>query len=159
VYFGSDDSTFYCLEPTGTLRWSYPTGSSIRTSPAVGADGSVYFGTWDGRLIALGETPAVSVPRPVPFSGLFLASPWPSPARTAESVRFRAPPGGTARLDVFDVAGRRVCRMWEGAGDGVDRRATWNLVDDAGRRVPPGVYHLLLAAGAASVSRRLVVLP
>ncbi len=38
---------------TGTLRWSYPTGAWITTSPVIGADGTVYVGSRDGNFYAL----------------------------------------------------------------------------------------------------------
>ncbi|UCG70723.1 MAG: right-handed parallel beta-helix repeat-containing protein, partial [Thermoplasmata archaeon] len=37
----------------GVLKWSYDAGSSIYSSPAVGNDGTIYLGTYDGDLIAL----------------------------------------------------------------------------------------------------------
>jgi outer membrane protein assembly factor BamB len=37
----------------GTLRWSYTTGGSVQSSPAIGADGTVYVGSDDGKLYAL----------------------------------------------------------------------------------------------------------
>ena len=38
---------------TAALRWQFDTGSLISSSPAIGADGAVYFGAWDGKLYAL----------------------------------------------------------------------------------------------------------
>eukprot|EP01046_Picozoa_sp_COSAG06_P081803 COSAG06_NODE_28913_length_565_cov_1.886266_1_plen_103_part_10 len=39
--------------PPGALQWNYTTGSLVRSSPAVGADGTVYVGSDDGKLYAL----------------------------------------------------------------------------------------------------------
>jgi len=50
----------------GTLKWVSPTGGSIVSSPAIGADGTVYVGSEDGRVYA------------VPGSaGLATNAPWP----------------------------------------------------------------------------------
>jgi len=38
---------------TGTLKWSYTTGNSINSSPAIGADGTIYVGSEDGNLYAI----------------------------------------------------------------------------------------------------------
>ncbi|MGA1839652.1 MAG: PQQ-binding-like beta-propeller repeat protein [bacterium] len=37
---------------TNYLKWSYTTGASILSSPAIGSDGTVYVGSSDGRLYA-----------------------------------------------------------------------------------------------------------
>lgn len=39
--------------PTLTNKWSVPLGGRSDSSPAIGADGTIYFGTWEGNLLAL----------------------------------------------------------------------------------------------------------
>ena len=42
---------------TGLKRWDFVTGDMVYSSPALGADGTVYFGSYDGNVYALnGET-------------------------------------------------------------------------------------------------------
>ncbi|MCH7760946.1 PQQ-like beta-propeller repeat protein, partial [candidate division TA06 bacterium] len=38
---------------TPTLKWTFITGSSIRSSPAIGADGTIYIVSQDGYLYAI----------------------------------------------------------------------------------------------------------
>jgi len=38
---------------TGALKWSFTTGNWIKSSPAIGADGTIYVGSWDGNLYAI----------------------------------------------------------------------------------------------------------
>jgi outer membrane protein assembly factor BamB len=38
---------------TNTLLWTYQTGGPVRSSPAIGADGTVYFGSLDGNAYAV----------------------------------------------------------------------------------------------------------
>src|SRR6185369_5624802 len=53
LYVGSDDHKLYAFNAvTGTLKWSYATGSSIVGTPAV-ANGVVYIGSYDKNLYAL----------------------------------------------------------------------------------------------------------
>jgi len=53
VYVGSYDHNIYALDAlTGAKLWSYATGNSIYSSPAV-ANGVVYVGSLDGNLYAL----------------------------------------------------------------------------------------------------------
>ncbi len=45
-----------CVIPDGTVKWRYsfgPRHSSFNSSPAIGADGTVYFGSHDGNLHAV----------------------------------------------------------------------------------------------------------
>jgi outer membrane protein assembly factor BamB len=37
----------------GTLMWAYTTGGYIESSPAIGADGTIYVGSWDSKLHAV----------------------------------------------------------------------------------------------------------
>lgn len=62
IYFGTEIGTatssspsgqLFALRPDGTQRWVYATPDWIDSTPAVGADGTVYFGCWDGKLYAL----------------------------------------------------------------------------------------------------------
>jgi hypothetical protein len=70
-----------------------------------------------------------------------LGSPGPTPA-----LEWSAPPGRAVRLELIDVRGRRVRTLVAGrpVGAGGRERATWDGVDDAGRRVAPGLYFAAL---------------
>jgi len=43
-YLGAQDAT---------LKWSYQIGDAVKASPAIGADGSMYFGSMDNKIYAL----------------------------------------------------------------------------------------------------------
>jgi len=70
-----------------------------------------------------------------------LGSPGPAPA-----LEWSAPPGRAVRLELIDVRGRRVRTLVSGrpVGAGGRERATWDGIDDAGRRVAPGLYFAAL---------------
>jgi outer membrane protein assembly factor BamB len=46
-------SSIYTSADTGTLKWSYTTGYYIFSSPAIGADGTIYVGSLDNNLYAI----------------------------------------------------------------------------------------------------------
>ena len=48
VYIGSEDYNLYAINPDGTLKWKYNTGSYIRSSPTIDSDGTVYIATYAG---------------------------------------------------------------------------------------------------------------
>jgi outer membrane protein assembly factor BamB len=57
VYVGSGDDKLYALAAaTGRVLWTYPTGGTLVSSPAV-ADGNVYVGSGDGKVYALRAGP------------------------------------------------------------------------------------------------------
>lgn len=53
IYLGSQDSKLYALTPTGTLKWAFTTGKTIRSTPAVATDGTIYIPSQDGKLYAV----------------------------------------------------------------------------------------------------------
>ena len=52
IYVGYE-SALYAIKPDSTLKWSYPTGGKVRSSPAVASDGTIYVGCDDNYLYAI----------------------------------------------------------------------------------------------------------
>jgi hypothetical protein len=81
------------------------------------------------------------------------------PVRSGAQVSLRATSaGGSADLTVFDVSGRRIRRLPAASATSGDGLTRWDLRDDSGRAVPPGVYLVRLSARSPLV-KRLVVIP
>jgi hypothetical protein len=81
----------------------------------------------------------------------FLADCRPNPAKGAAEIRFSLPSAGIVELSVYDVSGRLVRsfgRQWLGIGQHTTR---WDCADQAGRKVPSGVYFYRLAADGGDV--------
>ncbi len=67
IYVGSDpygaagmghlavpvDTNFWAINPDGSLKWAFATGDGVESSPAVGTDGIVYFGSYDSCLYSV----------------------------------------------------------------------------------------------------------
>jgi outer membrane protein assembly factor BamB len=78
VYFGSDDASIHALDISGAEKWSRPVGTSVTSSPAIAADGSLWVGSASGavyRIQDLAPPPPISTPSPGP-------SPTPGPTNT-----------------------------------------------------------------------------
>jgi hypothetical protein len=79
---------------------------------------------------------------------------YPNPVRDAFSLSVVLEDGGGARLEIFDVTGRRV------ASQALALEPGEHVVPiTVANRLPPGIYSLKLRQGAHSAIRRLVVLP
>jgi outer membrane protein assembly factor BamB len=49
----SPSGRLFALRPDGTQRWVFSTPDWVDSTPAIAADGTIYFGCWDGNLHAL----------------------------------------------------------------------------------------------------------
>jgi len=82
----------------------------------------------------------------------------PNPFQTTTSLRFDSPITGPARIDIFDVRGRRVHTLPTSGRDARAGVATWNGTDDAGRELASGVYFVRLSVDGRMVANRRVVI-
>lgn len=80
----------------------------------------------------------------------------PVPARGEVTCTWAATPSDW-RLDIVDTSGRRVRELAAGGASGSAGGARWDLRDDSGRRVAPGVYWARLRAGTAQSRAKVVV--
>ncbi len=46
IYVASNDAKLYAINPDGTLNWTYTLGKVSYGSPAIGADGTIYIGSY-----------------------------------------------------------------------------------------------------------------
>ena len=93
-----------------------------------------------------------------PARALAFARPSPNPARGITRLDFALPRGGSVALDVFDASGRRVRVLASGRYAAGHYALAWDLADDLGRPVAPGVYLARLVAPGGALTRRIVVL-
>ncbi len=93
--------------------------------------------------------PAAAAPRLLPAA--------PNPFNPRTVLAFKLPAGGQARLDIYDLAGRRVRALVRGALPAGPHAAAWDGRDDRGRAAPAGVYVVELRAGAARATGRVTL--
>ena len=53
IYFGTSAGRLYAINPNGSLKWFYQTGSWIQASPTIDQDGTVYIGSSDEYFYAI----------------------------------------------------------------------------------------------------------
>ncbi|TMQ67960.1 MAG: hypothetical protein E6K78_03020 [Candidatus Eisenbacteria bacterium] len=87
----------------------------------------------------------------------FLEAPFPNPAHGPVQWSVQMPRAAEVSAVVFDVGGRAVRRLTQGAV-GPGRHAwTWSGMDDHGQPIQPGVFCRLWVDGVPSGERRIVV--
>ena len=88
-----------------------------------------------------------------------LAAPFPNPAAPHTTLRFTLADPGPVRLQVFDVAGRRLRGLVAEPLSAGRHERIWDGRDDQGRRVAPGTYFVRLEAGGVVERGRILILP
>ncbi|MCB1183154.1 hypothetical protein KDM41_06960 [bacterium] len=103
---------------------------------------------------AAGDGDAIAAAMPVPAR---LAAA-PNPFNPVTELRFALPKGGArVILAVHGVDGREVARLLDAHLPEGEHRRVWRGQDGRGRKVPSGVYFVLLHAGEEVVVRKVVV--
>ena len=98
------------------------------------------------RQLALAGVKKPPPPKPPPPPEVFaFRGAVPNPAAASVFLEFDLPAAATVRLKIYDVRGRRV-RTEPLPGERGDW--AWDGIDDAGRRVAPGIYFARIAGSA-----------
>ena len=109
--------------------WYFETGPPVDATPAAGA------------------------------GALARAAPRPNPSTSGAAIAFTLPERTRVRIDIFDLQGRHVKRLFEGVAEAGPGSRTWDGRDARGARVAGGVYFVQLQARGERLSRKVVRLP
>ena len=93
-------------------------------------------------------------PPPAPRH-LALSPNTPNPFRDGTTLHFQLAIAGEAAIQIVDLRGRVVRRVAHGSYAAEPSTVPWDGKDDAGRKVPTGVYVVRLQTGS-QVRRRLL---
>ncbi|MBU1701978.1 MAG: T9SS type A sorting domain-containing protein [Candidatus Eisenbacteria bacterium] len=80
----------------------------------------------------------------------------PNPFYKQTAIRFDVPTAGAVRLDVFNIAGRKVRTLVNRRMDPARHTSIWDGRDDGGRSVSAGVYFIRLDAASATLTQKVV---
>jgi hypothetical protein len=146
------------LGPAPSARYAHTAAWSPQLDAMLVADGHGAGGTLNDAW-SLDAYSLVGVPEPVVSQpATVLEAPRPNPARGSAALSFTLSRAGDTRLEVFDLAGRRVRALVAEPLLAGPHEARWDLRDESGRAVPAGVYLARLVAPGATGVRRFVVL-
>ena len=82
---------------------------------------------------------------------------WPNPAPGRTSLQFTLPAAGDVRLEIFDVAGRRVRSVFEGRATAGSTIVRWDGRTEAGRAAARGAYVARLIAAHGTRTTHFVL--
>lgn len=80
----------------------------------------------------------------------------PNPSRRGTSVHFHLPREQAVTVEIFDVAGRRVQRLFDGMLSPGTHANSWDGRDGSGRETPAGIYFARVSTSEGLETRRLV---
>ncbi len=112
-------------------------------------DAHVAINVYPGGVAGMGD--AAEGPEPAATPRLTLAAA-PNPARGTTTVSFAAPAGDGAVVDVLDVSGRKIARLFAAPATGHTQTVSW---DAAG--IPAGIYFLRAEQGSAATTTKLTL--
>ncbi len=121
----------------GGARLGAPTPSVFTIPPATGVD-----------------APAEESAAPL---ALAVSAPHPNPFRDSSTFAFTLPDAGPVRVDIFDVSGRLVHTLADGAMPRGAHAVVWEGRNGSGRAVGAGVYFYRLVTTAETFTRRTVL--
>jgi hypothetical protein len=172
--YGTDDLFAQRVDSTGTRFWN-PWGVPVTRAAfdqyehvaiSDGANSAILvwrdYRNGDADIYAQrlfdGGIVDVADPASLPSTGLRLAAAVPNPVRSGCAFALDLPAPSPVDATVLDVTGRgvRVLRAGESLPAGRST-LTWDGRDDRGATVAAGFYFVRVAAGAAAVAQRVVV--
>lgn len=90
---------------------------------------------------------------------LHFSPPRPNPARSGTEIAFELAHDAPVELAVFDLSGRRIASLADGVLGAGPHTLRWNAQDDAGRRVPAGLYFVRFTTPGLARVARVALLP
>jgi FG-GAP repeat/FlgD Ig-like domain/FG-GAP-like repeat len=131
----ASNSPFFPRSPWFTLAANALTEADLRTAPL----------------------PTAVAASPSPGASALFASVSPNPFGGATKVAYTLPEQGHVRLAAYDVTGRRVATIAEGARERGSHIAQWDGRNARGENLPAGHYLLRLEFGGRVEARKVVI--
>jgi glucose/arabinose dehydrogenase len=130
--------------------------TNLNSVPSFGIDknNELFIASFDGNIYRLFATPTTVETSPARGA----LSIGPNPFHATTTIAFSMPAPGRVALEVFDVSGRRVTTLMEGAAPRGPNTMLWNGRDANGKALVSGVYFLRLSVDGEAVETRRVTL-
>ncbi len=118
-------------------------------------DQALGFAKSNGYIVPDGATGVGDAPRP---AGAVHLSAFPNPFNPVTTIRVDTDARTPVRVTVFDVAGRRVCLLWDGPLLSTPQSIEWDGRSDNNARVASGTYFVRATTASGSRTVKLTLL-
>ena len=165
-----EDAWALPLAPGSEWGFLAPAGTrpSPRSAPTaiydVTVDRMVLFGGRglagnDNETWSLVWNPRAGVEPPAQAGGVWLAQARPTPSRTNVEILYMLPRPSQVTLNIYDLSGRAVRTLVDGALPAGTGTVRWDRRTSAGALVLPGVYFCELRVEGQRLAKRMVLMP
>jgi len=146
-------------EQTFDLEDYVPLNGSIRVRFVADdqSPGSLVEAAVDDIMLSIIRPPAGGAPEAAGARATTLGPCRPNPIGAGTQVSYRLAAAGPVRLELYDVAGRRVRTLFEGRAEAGEHGLSFAADDGAGRALPSGVYFLRMETPEATVIRQVAI--
>ncbi|NLI15896.1 MAG: T9SS type A sorting domain-containing protein, partial [candidate division Zixibacteria bacterium] len=101
----------------------------------------------------------VGIDNPVSTANQFyLADAYPNPFNSSTRIKFGCKNSGQIKLEIFDIAGRKVTTLADGNFEAGDHVLSWDGHDDYGRTVASGIYLYRLTDNGRVLTKKMILL-
>ncbi len=87
-----------------------------------------------------------------------LSQNYPNPFNATTSINFSLKNNGEVTLTIYDILGKRVNTLYNGALPAGQHSLIWNGIDDSGKVVTSGIYFYRLESDEGSIIKKMVML-
>jgi len=101
--------------------------------------------------------PVAPVTRETPIKLFHLGQNHPNPFNPTTNISFTVDKEGPVELAVYDLSGRKIRTLVHDTRGPGDHMVTWDGTDEAGSRVPSGMYFYQLVSGGDSSTRKMML--
>lgn len=127
IYVPSDDQYMYAINPDGSQRWKFPYGDpnsqtaegrATATTPVIGGDGTLYFGTSNGSLTFGNVCGYLYALAPERTSGIqsdstsfMIEKPYPNPFNPSTTIAFSLKAPSQVKIAVYSINGQKIADL------------------------------------------------
>ncbi|PIS27655.1 MAG: hypothetical protein COT43_09435 [Candidatus Marinimicrobia bacterium CG08_land_8_20_14_0_20_45_22] len=83
---------------------------------------------------------------------------YPNPFNLVTTIGFAVPNESNIRIEIYDILGRQVVSLADGATSAGFHRIFWNSADASGTQMNSGIYFVQMTAGQFTARRKIVLL-
>lgn len=92
------------------------------------------------------------------ISDVYLEQCYPNPFNSTTVVSYRLPQNQKIQIILYDITGRIVRQLWDGAQVAGYHKLLWNGKDDAGNHLPSGLYFCRIQTASSTKARKIVLI-